>query len=100
MLAAAYPKQKHNIHMINIYNSYTLDEIVSLSDHSNVIMQINWKFDDKMLVSTGIDGTVAEWKVIEGKNKEWQSKKWNHNNTKYSSITINNNGKYLLVAGT
>lgn len=59
MLAAAYPRQKHNIHQINVYNSYTLEEIARLSDHSNVITDLCWKFDDKFLYSVGIDGTVG-----------------------------------------
>lgn len=37
LLAAAYSKQKYNIHLINVYNSYTLEEIARLSDHSNII---------------------------------------------------------------
>ena len=64
MLAVAYPRQKHNIHMINIYNSYTLEEIARLSDHSNVITDLCWRWDDKYLYSVGSDGTIAEWRHV------------------------------------
>jgi WD40 repeat protein len=100
MLAAAYPRQKHNIHQINIYNSYTLEEIARLSDHSNVITELTWRFDDKFLYSVGVDGTVSEWKFSESKeSKEWVCKKWNQNNSKYSSVVFEKNAKSILTAG-
>jgi WD40 repeat protein len=100
MLAAAYPRQKHNIHQINVYNSYTLEEIARLSDHSNLITELSWKFDDKFLYSVGVDGTVAEWKVSENRDiKEWTCKKWNQNNTKYSSVIFEKNARSFLASG-
>jgi cilia- and flagella-associated protein 57 len=94
MLAVAYPRQKHNIHMINVYNSYTLEEIARLSDHSNLITELCWRADDKFLYSVGTDGTIAEWKYVVamadkdglGVVKEWPCKKWNQNNSRYCSV--------------
>lgn len=100
MLAAGYPRQKHNIHQINVYNSYTLEEVARLSDHSNLITELCWKFDDKYLYSVGVDGTVAEWKVSEIRDcKEWVCKKWNQNNSKYSSVIFEKNAKSFLAGG-
>lgn len=62
-LAVAYAKQKYNIHLINIYNSYSLEEIVRLSDHSHIVTELCWKPDDQALFSVGLDGIVTEWKV-------------------------------------
>lgn len=67
MLAAAYPRQKHNIHQVNVYNAYTLEELARLSDHSNLITELHWKPDDKFLYSVGTDGTVSEWKFSDSK---------------------------------
>lgn len=58
LLAAAYARQKYNIHLINVYNSYTLEEVARLSDHSNIITELYWKPDDRALYSTGADGFV------------------------------------------
>ena len=59
LLGVAYSKQKYNIHLINIYNSYTLEEIARLSDHSNVITELFWKPDDRALYSVGTDGFIV-----------------------------------------
>lgn len=63
----AYPRQKNSaqkssVHQINIYNSYNLEEIGRLNDHSNVITDLCWKPDDRTLFSVGIDGTISEWR--------------------------------------
>jgi WD40 repeat protein len=47
------------VHLINIYNSYTLEEVGRLSDHSNTITDLAWKPDDRALYSVGADGTIA-----------------------------------------
>ena len=39
-LAAAYNKNKTNVHIVNIYNSYTAELLVSLKGHSNIINDI------------------------------------------------------------
>ena len=52
LLAAAYPRhknssQKNSVHLINIYNSYTLEEVGRLSDHSNLVTALAWRADDR-----------------------------------------------------
>ena len=86
MLAAAYSKQKYNIHLINVYNSYTLEELARLSDHSSIVTELTWKPDDKALYSIGADGLVVEWKYeTKSDSKEWQFRKWSQLNARYSS---------------
>ena len=99
-LAAAYSKQKYNIHLINVYNSYNLEEIARLSDHSNIITELCWKPDDKALYSVGTDGFVSEWKVdVKPENKEWACRKWSQNNAKYNSVVYEKTNKSILVSG-
>ena len=45
-----------------MYNSYSLEELARLSDHSNIITELFWKPDDRALYSVGADGFVVEWK--------------------------------------
>jgi WD40 repeat protein len=92
-LAAAYPRQKNSaqkssVHLINIYNSYTLEEVGRLNDHSALITDLCWKSDDRALYSVGTDGTTTEWKQGDPKseNKDWQGKKWSQPNSKYTSV--------------
>jgi WD40 repeat protein len=99
-LAAAYSKQKYNIHLINVYNSYKMEEIARLSDHSNIITELCWKPDDKALYSVGVDGFVTEWRVdVRPENKEWGCRKWSQNNAKYTSVVFEKSSKSILVCG-
>lgn len=100
MLAAAYSKQKYNIHLINVYNSYTLEELARLSDHSSIVNDLSWKSDDRALYSIGADGFVIEWKYeTKSENKEWPCRKWSQNNARYTSGIYERNAKSLLSSG-
>jgi WD40 repeat protein len=105
-LAAAYPRQKNtaqksSVHLINIYNSYTLEEVGRLNDHSALITDICWKSDDRAVYSVGADGTTTEWKQGDPKaeNKDWQGKKWTQANSKYSSVIYEKSAHSVLTAG-
>lgn len=105
-LAAAYPRQKNttqksSVHLINIYNSYTLEEIGRLNDHSNIITDLAWKNDDRALFSVGIDGTATEWKQgdLKAENKEWIGKKWTQGNARYSSVMYEKTARSILASG-
>jgi WD40 repeat protein len=100
LLAAAYSKQKHNIHLINIYNSYTLEETARLGYHSQAITELCWKPDDRSLYSVGSDGLVVEWRYeAHPENKEWECRKWPQNNARYSSGVYERNSKSFLASG-
>lgn len=101
MLAAAYSKQKHNVHLINVYNSYTLEEIARLNYHSHVITELCWKSDDRTLYSVGADGLIIEWKYEpKPENKEWQCRKWSQTNAKYTSGIYEKNSKSFVACGS
>jgi len=94
LLAAAYPKQKYNIHHVNIYNAYTLEEVAHLVDHSNIVTEILWTRNDEFLLTTGHDGAIIEWKV-----NDWTCKKFMQSNSKYSSVMFNYQNGSILAAG-
>lgn len=105
-LAAAYPRQKNStqkssVHLINIYNSYSLEQVGRLNDHSNLITDLTWRPDDRLLFSVGIDGTATEWRQGDPKadNKEWAGKKWTQPNAKYSSVVYEKTARSILAGG-
>jgi WD40 repeat protein len=95
LLAAAYPKQKYNIHHINIYNAYTLEEVAHLTDHNNIITEMVWTRNDEFLLSTGLDGAIIEWRV-----SDWSCKKFIQTNSRYTTIMYNYQNNTILAAGT
>ena len=89
------------MHLINIYNSYTLEEVGRLSDHSNIITDLVWKPDDRALYSAGADGTVSEWRQGDPKSegKEWTGRKWTQPNGRYACAVYEKAARSVLAAG-
>ena len=48
---------------IQIYNSYTAENIGNLRGHNGKVRSISWSPDDTRLASTGVDGAVYEWRI-------------------------------------
>ena len=106
LLAAAYPRhknssQKNSVHLINIYNSYTLEEVGRLSDHSNLVTALAWRSDDRELYSVGTDGTTTVWRPCDprAESKEWPGKKCTQSNSRYTAVVWEEAGRSALVAG-
>ena len=66
MLAIAYPRPNHSHYWVNVYDSYTLEQIcLPLKGPVDTIKQLIWANDDESLISCGADGTICEWNVLD-----------------------------------
>lgn len=63
MAAAAAPRTKSTHYMINIYESYTTECIMSLKGHVNTVTDIVWAPNDQSLYTCGVDGGIYEFKL-------------------------------------
>eukprot|EP00240_Pyramimonas_obovata_P000064 CAMPEP_0118921440 /NCGR_PEP_ID=MMETSP1169-20130426/720_1 /TAXON_ID=36882 /ORGANISM="Pyramimonas obovata, Strain CCMP722" /LENGTH=1196 /DNA_ID=CAMNT_0006862159 /DNA_START=210 /DNA_END=3800 /DNA_ORIENTATION=+ len=60
-----------NNNTIQVYNTYTCDNIGNLRGHNGKVKSVYWSPDDTKLVSAGMDGAVYEWTLKDFKrNKE------------------------------
>jgi len=50
---------------IQVYKTYTCEPIETLRGHNQKVRSIAWTADDSMLVSTGMDGAVYEFNVLQ-----------------------------------
>lgn len=53
-----------NGNTIQIYNTYTCENIGILRGHNGKVRSIAWSADDRRIVSAGLDGAVYEWDVL------------------------------------
>ena len=53
-----------NSNTIQIYNTYTCENIGNLRGHNGKVRSIAWSADDRRIVSAGLDGAVYEWDVL------------------------------------
>lgn len=83
-LAAANKKDKSNQNVINIFDSYSLEQIKSIPAHSQTITDIHWGALDQYFYTCGKDGIVNNWSL---ENNEWGRKDFPRSNCKYHSIT-------------
>ena len=56
-----------NGNTIQIYSTYTCENIYNLRGHNGKVKSIYWTQDDTKLISAGMDGAVYEWQVKETK---------------------------------
>eukprot|EP00747_Dinoflagellata_sp_TGD_P106608 gnl/TRDRNA2_/TRDRNA2_169896_c2_seq1.p1 gnl/TRDRNA2_/TRDRNA2_169896_c2~~gnl/TRDRNA2_/TRDRNA2_169896_c2_seq1.p1 ORF type:complete len:1270 (+),score=343.39 gnl/TRDRNA2_/TRDRNA2_169896_c2_seq1:135-3944(+) len=59
-----------NMNQIQIYKTYTAECIANLRGHNNKVKSLVWTPDDSMLVSTGMDGAVYEYRVSQDGRRE------------------------------
>lgn len=59
-----------NGNTIQIYNSYTCENIGNLRGHNGKVRSLYWSPDDTKLVSAGMDGAVYEWKLKDFKREK------------------------------
>jgi len=53
--------------LIHVYRTYTCEQMETLRGHNQKVRSIAWTVDDSMIVSTGQDGAVYEYSVIDGR---------------------------------
>ena len=59
-----------NGNTVQIYNTYTCENIGNLRGHNGKVRSLHWVPDDSKLVSAGMDGAVYEWKLKDFKREK------------------------------
>eukprot|EP00899_Mesostigma_viride_P000129 jgi/Mesvir1/10116/Mv16834-RA.2 len=59
-----------NGNTVQIYNTYTCENIGNLRGHNGKVRSIHWSADDMRLVSAGADGAIYEWRLKEFKREK------------------------------
>lgn len=49
--------------IIQIFNTYTLENVGNLKGHNGKVRSLCWSADDMRLVSCGLDGAIYEWSI-------------------------------------
>ena len=55
---------------VQIYNTYTCENIGNLRGHNGKVRSLHWVHDDSKLVSAGVDGAVYEWTLKDFKREK------------------------------
>jgi len=54
-----------NSNQIQVYKTFTCELVANLRGHNNKVRSLSWTQDDATLVSSGIDGAVYEFNIIQ-----------------------------------
>ena len=55
--------------VIQLYATYTFDNVGNLKGHNGKVRSIVWSQDDGKIISCGVDGAVYEWSVYTSKRE-------------------------------
>jgi len=55
--------------VIQLYATYTFDNVGNLKGHNGKVRSIVWSQDDSKIISCGVDGAVYEWSVYTSKRE-------------------------------
>jgi WD40 repeat protein len=85
-----------NGNTINIFSTYTCENIGNLRGHNGKVRSMAWSADDSKMVSCGVDGAVYEWSMKDFKRAgEHVLKECN-----YSAVTCTPDGKNMFAVGS
>ena len=85
-----------NGNTINIFSTYTCENIGNLRGHNGKVRSMCWSADDSKMVSCGVDGAVYEWSMKDFKRAgEHVLKACN-----YSAVTCTPDGKNMFAVGS
>ena len=63
-MAVSFPvREETNQHHIKIFDALTLEEIITLKDHTSSIRTLEFKKYDENLLSVSEEGNVVEWRL-------------------------------------
>ncbi|KAJ3295052.1 Cilia- and flagella-associated protein 57 [Borealophlyctis nickersoniae] len=82
--------------MIQIYSTWTFDNIGNLKGHNGKVRSLHWTADDKFLVSAGSDGAVYTWNVKDLKRENEHILK----SCAYSAAVCGSGGKVVWAVGS
>ncbi|KAJ3198976.1 Cilia- and flagella-associated protein 57 [Entophlyctis luteolus] len=81
--------------IIQIYNTWTTENVYILKGHNSKVRSLHWTPDDMLLVSSGSDGAVYSWNVLESKRESEYILK----NCSFTSAVCSSDGKSLYAVG-
>ncbi|KAI8847167.1 WD40-repeat-containing domain protein [Chytridium lagenaria] len=82
--------------MIQLYSTWTFDNIGNLKGHNGKVRSLHWTPDDNVLVSAGSDGAVYTWLVKDLKRESEHILK----SCGYTSAVCSVNGKSVYAVGS
>jgi len=85
-----------NGNTIQIYNTYTCENIGNLRGHNGKVRTVNWSADDTKLVSAGMDGAIYEWKLQNFKREKENVLK----GCSYTCVIATDDGNSVFAVGS
>ena len=85
-----------NGNTINIFATYTCENLGNLRGHNGKVRSLCWSADDSMLVSCGMDGAAYEWSLKDFKRVGESVLK----SCNYTSVVCTPDGKSSFAVGT
>ena len=85
-----------NGNTIQIFNTYTCENIGNLRGHNGKVGSLHWSADDTKLISAGMDGAIYEWTIVDFKRQKENVLK----SCAYSSITATSDVHSVIAVGS
>ena len=85
-----------NGNTIQIYNTYTCENIGNLRGHNGKVRSLHWSPDDTKFVSAGLDGAIYEWSISDFKRQNENVLK----SCNYSSVAASPDFNSLFAVGS
>lgn len=82
--------------MIQIYNTWTFENIGVLKGHNGKVKSLYWSQDDSLVVSSGTDGAIYIWSVRDFKRENEYILK----SCAFSSAVCNASGQVVYAVGS
>jgi WD40 repeat protein len=92
-----------NANVIQIYSTWTFDNLATLKGHNAKVRAISWAADDSRIISAGIDGAIYEWSLKDLSGFNGQGVKREHESVlkscAYNSVTTICDSKSIYAVG-
>ncbi|XRB08616.1 cilia- and flagella-associated protein 57 [Pycnococcus provasolii] len=85
-----------NGNTVQIYNTYTCENIGNLRGHNGKVRSLHWSPDDTRLVSAGIDGAIYEWSLKDYKRESESVLK----GCNYNCVSATADGRNVFAVGS
>ena len=85
-----------NGNTIQIYSTYTCENIGNLRGHNGKVRSLHWSPDDTKFVSAGLDGAIYEWSISDFKRQNENVLK----SCNYSSVAASPDFNSLFAVGS
>lgn len=82
--------------MIQIYNTWTFENIGTLKGHNGKVKSLSWSWNDNQLISGGTDGAVYVWNIREFKRENEYILK----SCAFTSVICTPNGNTVYAVGS